>query len=90
MPLYLLHFDSPFHHAKHYLGFVERHEDVDKRIERHLNGHGSKLVAAVVRAGHHVRLARTWEEGSRDDERALKKQKNTPRYCPICRGELDG
>jgi hypothetical protein len=41
------------------------------------------LVAAVIRAGITVEAVRTWQ-GSRADERALKKRKNTPTLCPVC------
>ena len=82
--LYLLHFDRPFHHAKHYLGFAN---DLDARVKRHFSGHGSKLMKAVIAAGIKVEVARTWENGDRNLERKLHNQNNGPRLCPICRGK---
>ena len=64
--IYLLHFSEAFSHARHYVGFTD---DLAARLERHRAGHGSKLVAAVIRAGITVEAVRTWQ-GSRADERA--------------------
>ena len=84
--IYLLHFDRPLHHARHYLGWTEG-ETLTERLDRHRSGHGSKLVAAVRRAGIDFKVARIWS-GTRHDERKLKKSKNVPRrYCLICQGE---
>lgn len=83
--IYLVHLDQPFHHAKHYLGFVESDlgERLDERMERHRRGTGSKLLRAVAKAGIGWRVVRTWR-GTRADERRMKNAKMTPRYCPIC------
>ena len=35
MSVYLLHFDPPYRHAKHYLGYTKA-ESVKARFERHL------------------------------------------------------
>jgi hypothetical protein len=40
-------------------------------------------MRAVSEAGISWRLARTWP-GGRDVERSLKRQHNSPRFCPIC------
>lgn len=82
--VYLLHFKSPFKHAKHYLGFCEKNEGLEARMERHTKGHGSKLVAAVTKAGIEFDIARTWPDADRNFERWLKNRKNTPELCPIC------
>lgn len=79
--IYLLHFERPYFHARHYLGFSDAPE---KRIDRHTAGHGSKLVAAVIDAGIGFELARVWD-GDRNLERKLHKRKNSCRLCPICR-----
>ncbi len=83
--IYLLHFEKPFKHAKHYLGFTD---DLERRIERHKRGDGSKLIAAVVKANIGFVLARVWPEGDRNFERKLKNGKNTPRLCPLCQETL--
>lgn len=84
--VYLLHFDPPLQHAKHYLGWTER--PVIHRVQEHLDGKGSPLVKAVVAAGGHVEIARTWPGVDRHFERRIKNGKNVPRLCPRCNGTL--
>jgi predicted GIY-YIG superfamily endonuclease len=80
--VYVLHFDPPYRHAGHYIGWAQ---DADARISQHLAGTGSPLVRAAVLAGSHVELAATFA-GSRSLERRLKRWHNTTtRVCPICR-----
>jgi predicted GIY-YIG superfamily endonuclease len=80
--VYVLHFDPPYRHAGHYIGWAQ---DADARIAQHLAGAGSPLVRAAVRAGSRVRVAATFA-GSRYLERRLKRWHNTTaRVCPICR-----
>jgi len=81
--VYLLHFDEPFKHAKHYLGYTGRN-DINYRMKEHSSGRGSKLMAAVSAAGIKFTIAKVWEDGDRTFERKIKNQKNTPRFCPIC------
>ncbi|NJP11675.1 MAG: GIY-YIG nuclease family protein [Leptolyngbyaceae cyanobacterium RU_5_1] len=84
MAVYLLHFDrliSPNHTTQHYLGFAE---NLENRISQHRNGSGSRLCAVAKERGIGFVLARTWE-GDRQTERQLKRQKGSPRLCPICR-----
>lgn len=79
--IYLLHFDRPFHHTRHYVGWTER--EVEARIAEHSAGRGTPLVAAIVAAGVGFQVARTWR-GTRNDKRTIKAQRNTPRVCPLC------
>lgn len=79
--VYLLHFSRRYKHAGHYLGWTR---DLDRRVRRHLDRHGSRLVQVVVEAGIGVEVARTWP-GGRGRERQLKKQGGRSRMCPICR-----
>jgi hypothetical protein len=81
--VYLVHFDSPLSHARHYVGFCEREDGLDSRFEYHAKGRGSRLLAALTKAGGKFTLVRLWR-GTRNDERALKRRKNTPAYCPRC------
>jgi hypothetical protein len=86
--VYLVHFDKPFKHAKHYLGFCDdEHRDTDlavkTRIEYHRNKRGSKLLAAVVDNGIGFEVVRVWPKASRTFERKLKSHSST-RYCPVC------
>ncbi len=78
--IYLLHFDRAYYHARHYIGWAS---DLDRRLERHDLGSGSRLVAAVLDAGIGFEVSRTWE-GTRRDERRLHRRHNSPRECPLC------
>jgi len=79
---YLLHFEPPYRHARHYLGVSDR--DVPGRIAYHLEGRGSPLVRAVVSSGGRVFHVRTFAGMSRADERRLKRQGGLSRHCPAC------
>lgn len=81
MAVYLLHFDQSYHHVRHYLGWTD---NLEQRLEAHRSGNGARLIEVINEAGIGWTLARTWE-GGRDLERRLKRQKNSPRLCPICR-----
>ena len=80
MVIYLLHIRPPYKHARHYLGIAQ---DLDTRLRLHRNGHGARLTQVCIENRRTLRLVRTWE-GNRDDERRLKDQKNSPRFCPLC------
>lgn len=82
--IYILHFEPPLAHARHYLGSTR---DVPSRVAYHRAGRGSPLVRAAVDAGCEVIVSRTLH-GSRDDEARLKRQHNTPRLCPLCNPSL--
>jgi predicted GIY-YIG superfamily endonuclease len=79
--VYLLCFDRPYHHARHYLGFAE---NLEARLAAHRKGTGARLVQVIAQAGIGWRLVRTWPGGNRALERRLKNQKHGPRLCPIC------
>jgi predicted GIY-YIG superfamily endonuclease len=78
--VYLLHFDTRYKHAGHYVGFTF---DLESRVADHLAGRGARLMEVIVDAGIGARLARTWS-GSRRLERRIKNGKATPRLCPVC------
>lgn len=79
--VYLIHFDRPFKHARHYTGWTSgRLED---RLELHRRGQGARLMAVIAEAGIGWQLARTWE-GSRRRERQIKRQGGASRCCPLC------
>jgi predicted GIY-YIG superfamily endonuclease len=80
--VYLIHFESKYHHAQHYIGFAE--SDVDARLERHRAGSGSKLLRAVAEADIPFDVVKVWEDGDRTFERKLKNQKKSHRHCPVC------
>lgn len=82
--VYLIHFNTPYKHAKHYLGSAD---NLEERLDRHQKGNGARLMQVITEADITWRLARTWP-GGRPEERRLKQQKNSPRMCPICNPKL--
>lgn len=78
--IYLLHFERPYRHARHYTGFAL---DLDARLIAHTKGRGARLTAVVKAAGITWQLARTWT-GTRRTERSLKQQGGASRRCPLC------
>jgi predicted GIY-YIG superfamily endonuclease len=79
--VYLLHFDRPYRHAKHYTGFTH---DLDARITAHITGEGARLLQVIQSHGIGWQVARTWP-GTRSTERALKRQGGASRRCPLCK-----
>jgi hypothetical protein len=81
--VYLLHFATPYQHARHYLGWSE---DLRARLAHHLAGRGARLMAAVAGAGIDVTVARVWEGADRTAERRLHNRRHNAALCPICSG----
>ena len=81
--VYLLHFDQPYRHARHYRGFAER--NVKARIKAHKEGRGARLMAVIKQAGIGFTVAKV-EPGTRARERQLK-QRGAGRDCPVCKDE---
>src|SRR5438046_2129705 len=77
---YLLHFNTPYKHARHYLGWTPK---LDERLNKHGTSAGARLTQVVREAGIGWTLARTWT-GGRARERQLKKQGGRSRMCPLC------
>lgn len=89
MAVYLLHFDTPFRHAKHYMGYA-RDDRMHARIDAHyaakIGDHGHhRLMQHVRAAGISFTLARVWLKATRTDERRMKNGGHA-RRCPICQG----
>jgi hypothetical protein len=81
--VYLLHFDTPLAHAKHYLGWAE---DAEKRVQKHFEGtSGVKIMDAVHRNRISFTVARVWDGVTRTFERSLKNRGGLGQFCPICR-----
>lgn len=78
--IYLLHFDQPYKHARHYTGWTS---DLDTRLADHKSGHGARLLAVLKTEGIGWKLARTWT-GTRARERQIKNQGGASRRCPLC------
>jgi hypothetical protein len=78
--IYLLHFDRPYRHARHYCGWTT---NLSERLACHAIGRGARLLEVVAVEGIDWQLARTWV-GDRRRERAIKNQGGLSRSCPIC------
>lgn len=85
--VYLIHFDRPYKHARHYVGYTAA-ESLEDRLARHRSGRGARLLHVVQRAGISWQVVRTWRfdsiQEARRKERALKGRGQGPR-CPACR-----
>jgi predicted GIY-YIG superfamily endonuclease len=77
--VYLLHFTSPYRHARHYRGWTS---DLEARLAEHRAGRGARLIAVITAAGIGFVVAKT-EPGTRRRERQLK-QRGASRDCPVC------
>lgn len=104
--VYVLHFDRPICSTKYYVdadgighGHTTQHycgsaANVAARIERHREGRGARLTEVARERGIGFSVVRVFVTATADDarelERAMKRQKNTPRLCPECRpGAVD-
>jgi hypothetical protein len=83
--VYLLCFDKKFKHVRHYLGYTSNEHTLKSRLIHHKKGQGSKLMAAVTKAGIDFKVVRTWKDGDRNFERKLKNRKEASALCPVCK-----
>lgn len=83
--VYLICFEKPFKHARHYIGFAETMDSFEKRIACHRKGRGAKLLDHVTKAGINFEVVRTWPDGDRNFERKLKNRKKSSDLCPHCK-----
>ncbi len=94
MTVYLLHFDQPIPRGLspngkpltcgHYLGYAD---DLDTRLAKHKAGNGARLMSVLNERGIGWVIGRIWPDGDRTLESKLKRQKNAPRLCNLCRDE---
>ncbi len=82
--VYLLHFVTPYKHARHYLGCAD---DLSARLSEHRRGTGARLTQVVRDAGGTWVVARTWR-GGRRLEHKLKAWHSGVKLCPICQGRI--
>lgn len=81
--IYLLHFTSPFKHARHYMGWTD---ELTERMNAHRKGNGSNLIRHLIKSGLDFEIARTWI-GDRNQERYFKNiHKRLSGLCPVCKG----
>ncbi|MFI6814737.1 hypothetical protein ACIBG7_20155 [Nonomuraea sp. NPDC050328] len=79
--VYLLHFDRPYRHARHYIGWTAG--DLERRLQQHRSGKGARLLEVITAAGISFAVARIWD-GGRNLERSLKRRGGASRCCPLC------
>lgn len=77
--IYLLHFDKPFGHARHYMGWSQ---DLWVRLICHKMGRGANLLRHVAMAGIEWKLVALYY-GDRNREREMKNHGHA-RRCPEC------
>lgn len=82
--VYLIHFDSPLSHARHYIGYAS---NIPKRLELHKQGQGSRLLKAVQESGIGYKIVRLWTGKDGSFERKLKSQGGAAHLCPLCSGQ---
>jgi hypothetical protein len=80
--IYLIHFDPPYKHARHYIGFTAN--DVLARLDEHRAKRGARITQVAVGAGCQLLLVRAWVNVERCYERILKNRHNAPQMCPVC------
>jgi predicted GIY-YIG superfamily endonuclease len=79
--VYLVHFESPLCHARHYLGATD---DVNARLEGHREGKGANILRVCNENDIKYKIVRVWENKPIGYERKLKNRKNAPLLCPVC------
>jgi len=79
--VYMLHFDRPVRHARHYRGWAL---DLEARMGHHAAGTGAKLTALAVRLGIGWTVV-LQVPGDKNRERQLHNRGGASRICPICK-----
>jgi len=87
--LYVIHFDKPYKHAKHYTGICI---NVDKRMKQHAMGTRSRLMRVLKENDIGFQYAvineyPTFSEAHAEEHRLKHKVKQPKKYCPFCKGE---
>ena len=73
--IYMLHFDQPYKHAKHYVGWTA---DLLDRLDTHAAGHGARLVAVIWQAGIGFTLIRVCEGTRQHRARHQERRRRAP------------
>lgn len=80
--VYIIHFEEPLAHAKHYTGSTEHPR---KRFRDHATGHGARITEVLMELGIEWRVGALFQvKNCRKSERDLKKQTRAAKYCEIC------
>jgi hypothetical protein len=78
---YLIHFDQPYGHARHYIGWCRV---LSWRMAHHRAGTGARLLQVVNEAGIGWRCVWVWPMTDRRFERRLKNRGGAAGICPRC------
>lgn len=86
--LYLLHFDPPYKHARHYLGYAVglgrgRKYASDQADGLAIGAH--ELVMAAQWGGCEITVADVLYGEGRDTQRRMRRNGSLSRFCPVCR-----
>jgi hypothetical protein len=79
---YLICFDRPYRHVRHYAGHAPK--GLRARLAQHRAGTGAVLLAVLNEAGIGWHVACWWPDPDGGIERRLKDGQNLPRVCPEC------
>jgi hypothetical protein len=81
--IYLIHFDRPLAHARHYIGFSTKQSPL-ARLKVHRANQGAHILRVLNTLGIGYHVARVWRKKKRSDERDMKNAKCAPHHCPFC------
>lgn len=86
--LYIIHFEKPYYHAKHYIGITG--QSLQTRLKKHRKRDGSCLTRAVVKADIKLQSIHLLGEFfnadlARQAEIKLKNRKESAKFCPRCK-----
>lgn len=79
--VYLICFDRPYKHARHYLGWAK---NIAQRVREHQNGTGARLLAVLREAEIGWQVVRVWPGETRTLEARFKATHDRVSLCPIC------
>lgn len=86
--LFLLHFDPPYRHARHYFGYAKRNlREYARAVAQGRQHAPHPLVERAILAGCTVTVVDVWPGHSRDDRRRFRRCGSLSRFCPTCRAE---
>lgn len=87
--LFLLHFDPPYRHAGHYLGYAKGTGRVATYARAVAAGKVTQfphpLVEAAYAQGSVLRIVAVFHGASRDERRRMRANGSLSRFCPVCR-----